>query len=368
MAETTVTPTAIHVVGTMQHEGHHMKKVLFASTALVAFAGAAAAEVTISGSATMGLIVGDGGNAPTDSDVEFLTDIDVTFTMSGETDGGLSYGANIDLDESDGSNVTPGVQTIQIPNTNPPQFITVNTVNAANGASPAFAGRTQGGESIFISGAFGTLTAGDTDGALDWGLQEVAFNSGSLNDDETGHAGWNGNAGLDGTYDGQIVRYDYSVGDFGIAVSAEIADNSGNDPILGIGVKYSLDLAGVSGIGLGAGYQVGEDIDAYGASINGTVYGLNVGVSFLKRESDLNLASDYEHIGVGIGYVNEAISLSANYGNYDLKNGGADSDGFGVTAGYDLGGGAQIQAGYGNSNPAGAADFETFSFGVRMSF
>lgn len=349
-----------------------MKKVLFASTALVAFAGAAAAEVTISGNAEMGLIVGDGGVASTDNDVEFFTDIDVVFTMSGETDSGLTYGATIDLDESDGSNSTQGSATID---SGPDGiFGTADDfviIPGASGSSGAFAGRTQGGETIFLSGGFGTLTAGDTDGALDWALTEVAFNSGSLNDDETEHAGYNGNSGLDGIYDGQVVRYDYSVGDFGIAVSAEIDDADGgvgndNDPVIGIGAKYSLDLANISGVGIAIGYQKAEDDEAIGASLNGTVFGFNVGVSYLNRNS-LGDINDYDHYGVGLGYVTGPISLSANYGSYEY-DAGNDADGFGLTAGYDLGGGALVQMGYGNSNPRAGDNFDTFSFGVRMNF
>ena len=349
-----------------------MKKVLFATTALVAAAGAASAEVLISGNAEMGLIVGDGGVAPTDGDVEFFTDIDVTFTMSGTTDSGLTYGANIDLDESDGSNINNSIAVID----SGPDGVRGTDDDfvrnaGSNGASNAFAGRTQGGESIFLSGAFGTLTAGDTDGALDWALTEVAFNSGSLNDDETEHAGYNGNAGLDGIYDGQIVRYDYSIGDFGIAVSAEIDDADGgvgseNDPALGIGAKYSLDLGFISGVGVALGYQNADDAEAIGASLNGTVYGFNVGVSYLERNGDSD-ASSYEHFGIGLGYVTGAISVSANYGEYDFDD-DSDQEGFGLSAGYDLGGGAIVQMGYGNSDFSDGDDFDTFSFGVRMNF
>ncbi|MEO1580050.1 MAG: porin, partial [Pseudomonadota bacterium] len=72
-----------------------MKKVLLASTALVVSAGIAAADVSLSGSAELGIF-------DDDTETQFHTDIDVTFTMSGETDGGLTFGASIDLDESDG--------------------------------------------------------------------------------------------------------------------------------------------------------------------------------------------------------------------------------------------------------------------------
>jgi hypothetical protein len=122
---------------------------------------------------------------------QFVQDIDVTFTMSGTSDNGLTFGAAIDLDE-----------------------------NAAN------VGTDDAGVAIFVSGDFGTLTLGDTDGALDWAMQEVDFNgAASINDNHTSHAGFNGNSGLDGHYDGQILRYDYSFGDFAVAVSVEQDDN-----------------------------------------------------------------------------------------------------------------------------------------------
>ena len=75
-----------------------------------------------------------------DTSYELHTDIDVTFTMTGQTDTGLTFGASIDLDESDG--------------------VTGSNPDDTRGESLAFDGRTQGGEVIFISGAFGTLNHG----------------------------------------------------------------------------------------------------------------------------------------------------------------------------------------------------------------
>ncbi|KKL69695.1 hypothetical protein LCGC14_2112360, partial [marine sediment metagenome] len=72
-----------------------MKKVLFATTALVASTSFAMADVDLSGVAEMGIFGGDG------IEDQFHTDIDVTFSMSGSTDNGLTFGASIDLDESD---------------------------------------------------------------------------------------------------------------------------------------------------------------------------------------------------------------------------------------------------------------------------
>ena len=112
-------------------------------------------------------IVNNRVNIVETDEYELHTDIDVTFTMSGQTDTGLTFGASIDLDESDGS----------------------GSGTDAEGASPAFDNRMQGGEEIFISGAFGTLTMGDTDGALDWALKDVGLGS-SLGDAHTAHLGY----------------------------------------------------------------------------------------------------------------------------------------------------------------------------------
>ena len=79
-----------------------MKKVLLTSTAMVAFAGAAAAEVTLSGWAELGFIGGDG------LVTQFWQDVDVDFTMTGETDGGLTFGANVDLDSAGSLGNTTG--------------------------------------------------------------------------------------------------------------------------------------------------------------------------------------------------------------------------------------------------------------------
>ena len=198
-----------------------MKKVLFASTALVATAGVASAEVALSGSAEMGIY---GGSA---IETQFFQDLDVTFTMSGSTDNGLTFGATVDLDES-------------------------------TGAAPALNNNADdGGASIFISGDFGTLTMGDTDGALDWALTDAGNigNPGSIADDETSHAGYRGNY-LDGVYDGQIVRYDNTFGDFGVAFSVEMDDAAnGRDTGYALGVRYNVALA-AGNVALGVGYQL----------------------------------------------------------------------------------------------------------------
>ena len=312
-----------------------MKNVLFASTALVAFSGAAVADVALSGRAEMGLF------GATNVDAQFFTDIDVTFTLTGETDNGLSFGASVDLDEG-------------------------------GAGAPAVADNADdGGIAVFVRGDFGTVTLGDTDDALDWALTEAGNvgNPGSINDDETGHAGYAGDYASSGS-DGQVLRYDFSAGDFGVAVSVESdADGSLNqDEEYGfaIGVKYNLDLGGTT-IALGLGYQdsVLEE-SAVGVSATAKLdNGLSLGVVYADY-SDSERDRDSQ-VGVGIGYTTGALTLHANYGMIDNDD-GSDATGFGLSAAYDLGGGAVAHFGYGDGEDAEGVDTRSASIGLGLSF
>ena len=329
-----------------------MKKILLATSALVATAGLASAQgVAITGSASMGVLGGDwvadrtdvqdpGGTTESpifqggavidgQSEYELHTDIDVNFTMSGQTDTGLTFGASIDLDESDG--------------------------DGARGNSNAFDNRTQGGEEIFISGGFGTLTMGDTDGALDWALQEIAI-GGSLGDVHTTHAGYHGNQLADAKNGGQIARWDYSFGDFGVAISTNISDTGQNeDDILAVGAKYNASLPAME-LGFGIGYsQLGHDRkedDAIGVSLDADFNnGFRAILNWVDMGDALNTNGDGEqYMGIGLGYTVDDWTIAANWGQISEDDAGTDDDpersGYALVVNYDLGGGAVIQFGY----------------------
>jgi len=361
------------------------RNTLFATTALVALAGAAAAEVTITGSAEMGVAGGDG------TDLQFHQSVDVRFAMTGETDGGLTFGATVDLDDiTDMGNSGNGSGDIQ-------------------GANPDF--------TVTIGGAFGTLTMGDTDGAFDARLTEVAIGA-SLADDHTGHAGFSGNAGLDGALNGQVARYDYSFGDFTISASAEVsagtdavagtaiicqntttgavrnlppgsrcaatgetliagtaqADATDQDSVLGIGASWSGDMGGMT-LGLGAGYQTQDNggVDIFGVSASIAANGFTVVLNYsdldgMEREAadEVDVATD-SHAAIGVGYTTGALTMSANYGVYDYADGTEDK-GWGAAINYDLGGGVVAQVGYGDSDIRDGSDDATWSAGLAMTF
>lgn len=345
---------------TFDNEGNTMKKVLLTSTALVAFAGAASAEVSITGSAEMGIFGGTG------VETQFFQDLDVTFTMSGETDGGLTFGASIDLDEAqDSLSYVSGASCIA------PGSSLDCTNDALDDVTE------DGGASIFISGSFGTVTMGDTDGAMDWALTDAGNigNPGSIADDETSHAGYLG-AYLDGTYDGQIVRYDNTFGDFGVAISVEMDETGTLDTGYALGFKYNAELGGLD-LALGLGYQ---SVDGNAGAIKGIAVedaigfsavttfdnGLSAGIEYTQFGGFAG-GDDVTHVGIGLGYAVDAFSGHINWGQFDSDSLADPISGWGLALGYDLGGGASVLAGYGSSDN-GTTTTDTWSLGLSMSF
>lgn len=341
-----------------------MKNLLLASTALIGFAGVAAAEVVIEGSAEMGVTGGDL------KETQFHNSYNINFKMSGETDTGLSFGATYRLDAD---------------------------ANSEENQNPVGDNGT-----VFISGAFGKLTLGDTDGALDWAMTETAMGT-AITDEGTTHIGYNGNG--DGFHDDQVLRYEYAFGDFGVALSVEqddTEDAAGDvlDPVIALGGKYKTEFGGVT-LGFGLGYQTGQgnfafarvnsntgfvaadelvadDFDKYGLSVSA---GMDNGFSAVLNYSmtDIDGGYEIEHYGVGLGYEMGALLVHANYGMYNIDGvsgfglgGGVaaedEFDGFGLIANYDLGGGAILAAGYASDVSVEDGDQNQFSLGMSLSF
>lgn len=317
-----------------------MKNVLFATTALIATAGIASAEVSLSGSAEMGIIGGDqgiltkpaGDNNDTNFADQFHTDIDVTFTLSGESDNGITFGATIDLDEEGGFAATNG-----------------------------------GPEAVFISGDFGTLTMGDTDGALDKAVAETDL-IGDIADASTTYSVKSA-AFMDGLLDGQVARYDYSIAGFGLSLSAETDDTGVDRTTWGFGATYS-----VAGYDFGAGYQGGEDAEGWMVSASTTFGAVDVVANYGEMIANATNALDVvsARYNIAMVYTMDALSLGANYG--EIHTDGVSTDkGFGLAANYDLGGGLVLQAGYGentvdNFRVSGDDPINMYSLGLSMSF
>jgi len=157
-------------------------------------------------------------------------------------------------------------------------------------------------------------------------------------------------------------------------VSAEIDETGTDDPILGLGLRYGFGFGGGS-LDLGLGYQtapVGGVDDIYGVSVSVAMdMGLTATINY--SEGDLNLGGLNEtHMGVGVSYEFDAFTIHANYGEYEEETSGNTNSGYGLAAAYDLGGGASLHLGYGDSDCGGAGtsctNGNSWSFGMAMSF
>jgi outer membrane protein OmpU len=353
-----------------------MKKVLFATTAFAALAvgGSAMADITLYGSARLGLYYND------DLDNELQTTSRTRFgvTMSGETDSGITFGADMRADQV----VDDGIDT----------------------ADDGRAGE------AFVSGAFGTLTFGDTNGADEQWVGDLVGDlslTGLEDYDETAFISNGGNAGNDDAFNfgnnpdaRPTVRYDFDIAGFGLSLSA---DSRLSD--VGVGTGYSGPIAGFD-LNIGLGYYNFEeftfqsdeaettliDVDPdplvddivevptanfaevqapggeqYTAMLGFGAFGADMNVIY--NNINFNGDAELETIGVGAEYTFQATTVGAFYRNA-LKGSGAgldDLDGedvWGVTAEYDLGGGAVVSGGvvqdYG--------DAWTGDFGINMSF
>ncbi|WP_370393311.1 porin [Cognatishimia sp.] len=273
-----------------------MKKVLFASTALVMVAGAAAADVTVSGSANMGLFY----NGTT---TVVKNEIDIDVAGSGSTDGGITFGASVDLDaESNNSAHTTGT-----------------------GASDP---------EVFISYEGLTLTVGDIGEASDQGgLADVGFDGIGIDD--------SAEIGAFGSHD---VHVAYSFGD--IAVAASIDSDSSNDD-WGIGMSTSFDSVSVAvGFGSTAGANqttatIGYSAGAFGANIFYVDNGTNTGQ------------------GIDISYTSGDLTITAVFADND---GAGTQEAYGIGFAYDLGG-ATLAGGFGEAKGTSVADLGvSFSF------
>jgi outer membrane protein OmpU len=283
-----------------------MKKVLFATTALVALAGAAAADVTLGGSANAGLRNTGAG------DTFLHYEIDFDIIASGSTDNGLTFGASIDLDLE-------------------------NNNNSSEVDDPE----------IFVSGAFGTLTIGALDPMLDnIGLRDPGFDGIGIDDVVEGlRFAPNGSAAN--------VTYMYEAAGFTFGLSTFIAETNGgsaNEGDYGILIGYEMD-------GLSASVAYDRDDSA-----NSQQWGLNLGYAMDAYAVNLMYTDGDNGDGFGLdaSYTIDALTIIGAYATDNVSN----TDAFGIGASYALGGGLTLAGGVGEIDGTGTV----WDLGLTMSF
>ena len=375
-----------------------MKMTLPATTiaaVLLMGASASAQGVVLFGDARLGLgyninndggvVVDDAGQTP--DDLRAISRVRFGVNMTGETDSGITFGAEIQADN-------------------------------AEGGEGGEEGQTEG--SVFVSGSFGTLTFGDTDAADQQWVGDVPGNfslTGLTDINETKFISNGGSFGNDtgesfaeNPFARPTLRYDFDVGDFGISVSTnrDLTD-------IAIGAGYAADLGGGSW-NVGVGYYnfdpfvafddpTFELVDTDGDDVPDLVVpATEVGELIPGGEQwSVGLAADYERYSfgatwtkvtsdsddfgrfeatdllVGASVTIDAYSVGAFYGKvlsadgspaFDLLDG---DDGYGLTAQVDLGSGATVNGGIANTYAAGEFGADGGSatiadFGISLNF
>jgi outer membrane protein OmpU len=274
-----------------------MKKVLFATTALVATAGVAAADVTFGGYGRFGVIYVEGATNETTITSRFRLQIDAT----AESDNGITFGARARIQQdndgdSNGANV--GEDAASAGGT----FRTDRVETGINGIR-YFA--RSGGLEVGVGNIYGAIDSmpgmypvelGLTGLSYDYIINGAGAYSATYDSDGNGAAGRNG------------VEVLYSMGD----LSAHLS--------------YSeLDLTA------GNGDLEGERIEGYLAY---TFSGWTVALGL----QDSDIASDTE----------VALTVGGNVGVADLTFGYADNgtggDAFAITAAFDIGAATRLTA------------------------
>ncbi len=248
-------------------------------------------------------IVSDGDTAA------FSSRARVKFTLSGETDNGLTFGASFRADQASGAT-----------------------------------GGTDG--TVFLSGAFGTLTMGAPVGAAEAAVGDLSgvgyTGLGDISDTLfiTG----------DGLESEPIVQYAYTAGDF----SGYLSTTSGAfDSNYAVGAAYKM-----GDYNFGLGYESSDDLLDLGAGIEATHLVGSVGGTFgaiavkaiygtanLDQPGPVDI--DLNQYGVSATYTADALAVTGFYKAIEGESGGvsADASGLGLGVAYDLGGGAAVKAG-----------------------
>ena len=281
-----------------------MKKLLIASTALVATAGMAAADITMTGHAAAGFHSGLTAGSTTagalaDAAEGIYSNAGVDFAMSGATDNGITFSASVSADAG-------------------------SEIDAGDFEFDGNDGGTLGLGAVSMTGAFGTLTF-DNNG-ID-----------NLYSDATNHD----------------VSYATTIGAVGLTIAYDATQGSAN--ATSASATYS---AGGMAFTLNASEATGGTSTDLAVS-----YALNDAVTITADTDSAAGGASVQYIGAtttlaGVGVTVASnnnsewdLDLSYSAGGWALAYGTSESDAWEATATAALGGGATFSAGV-NSNDA----------------
>lgn len=364
-----------------------MKKILFASTALVLSAGFAVAEVTVGGDGRMGILYTEGGGAVAGTGT---TTQQATAQAAVDALNTQLTTLQTQLDQQIAANDAAGAQATLLQIANVKDALTAaqekfNVVAGTSGsgefaftsririsftatgetdnglafggsirADNATGGTTGTAGSVFVSSSFGKIAMGDVDGGAKAAVGQVS------------------GVGLTGLGDANEVSYistpvdpsvlyTYTFGAFNFYASADQISDA-NDAY-GVGVKYD---AGTFYAAIG--YETQDTTSAGQAE---STVALGAGTSF----AGFDLKAVYLMRDVVGGANNDQYAVSAGFDLFGIgatafyRDGDDLADasyGFGGTK--DLGGGASLKGGIVHNGGASDADDIRADFGITMSF
>jgi outer membrane protein OmpU len=303
-------------------EGKIMKKILIATTALVATAGVAAADVNLSGYARFGVQFDEGRTvAGALEETRPVSRVRWQLDASTTTDAGV------------GLNVRQRIQSEE---------------NGTNGTNGGRFGLTYGGVAVNVGNINGVIESTPNlymrSNSAGVGLEGNGFHSLATNN-AGGSWGWTAySSGGAGATDGAEVIYSAN------GMRLHVSDTS---TATAYGASYAM-----GDITVAAGY---EDIDA-GGSITLVTAGMNIGQGWAAIAHGINESAagvDVSKTSVKGGY-NVAPGMNV-YGFIASEDAG-DASGVGMS--MDLGGGASFDAGYTNT----AASLGVLSAGIFFTF
>lgn len=355
-----------------------MKKVLFATSALVLSAGFASAEVAVTGNGRMGVIY-DG------NDAQFSSRARVKFTLTGESDSGLSFGGAFRVDQEN------------------------YTFSNSDGYNSRSAARGTAG-AVWISGTYGKLSMGDVVSASEAAigdLAEVGYTDGEFAGDPEELFFLTGD-GVN-TDQGPNILYEYTINNISLYASASDGVNTGWPTTVGSGTlvevvdpvtgevtvvrDYSVDSASTayavaakyegSNFWASLSYSKHDDAREIGLAAEGSFN--NFSVKGVYLDYDDNIGFDIEQgsaaaptlvaatlektYGLSMAYQMDAILVEGFYRRDELESldgsVDADFDSFGIGVEYDLGGGAVLAGGIIDTD---YLDDTVVDAGIKFSF
>ena len=339
-----------------------MKKVLFATSALVLSAGFASAEVAVSGDGRMGVIY-DG------NDAQFSSRARVKFTLTGESDSGLSFGGAFRVDQEN------------------------YTFSNSDGYNSRSAARGTAG-AVWISGTYGKLSMGDVVSASEKAigdLAEVGYTDGEFAGDPEELFFLTGDGvNID---QGPNILYEYTINNISLYASASDGVNRGWYTTVGSEPAEGIDTASTayalaakyegSNFWASLSYSKHDDAREIGLAAEGSFNNFSVKGVYLDYDDNegfeieqgptaapIFVAATLEKTyGLSMAYQMDAILVEGFYRRDELESldgtVDADFDSFGIGVEYDLGGGAVLAGGIIDTD---YLDDTVVDAGIKFSF